>query len=60
MPFPSPQNIDAASINDIKSCGLSQRKAEYIYGAAHRIVSGELDLGRHENQPRPRRSYRRP
>jgi DNA-3-methyladenine glycosylase II len=42
--FPTPQNIDAASINDIKSCGLSQRKAEYIYGAAHRIVNGELDL----------------
>jgi DNA-3-methyladenine glycosylase II len=42
--FPSPQNIDAASINDIKSCGLSQRKAEYIYGAAHRIIRGDLDL----------------
>jgi DNA-3-methyladenine glycosylase II len=42
--FPTPQNIDAASINDIKSCGLSQRKAEYIYGAGHQIVSGELDL----------------
>ncbi len=42
--FPSTQNIDAASINDIKSCGLSQRKAEYIYGAAHGIVKGELDL----------------
>jgi DNA-3-methyladenine glycosylase II len=42
--FPTPQNIDSASISDIKSCGLSQRKAEYIYGAAHRIDSGELDL----------------
>jgi DNA-3-methyladenine glycosylase II len=42
--FPTPLNIDAVSINDIKSCGLSQRKAEYIYGAAHRIVNGELDL----------------
>jgi DNA-3-methyladenine glycosylase II len=42
--FPTPQNIDAASIHDIKSCGLSQRKAEYIYGAAHQIVTGELDL----------------
>jgi DNA-3-methyladenine glycosylase II len=42
--FPTPQNINAASINDIRSCGLSQRKAEYIYGVAHRIVNGELDL----------------
>lgn len=42
--FPTAQNIDAASINDIKSCGLSQRKAEYIYGAAHRVVNGELNL----------------
>ena len=49
--FPTPQNIDAASINDIKSCGLSQRKAEYIYGAAHRIVSGELDLEAMKNNP---------
>jgi DNA-3-methyladenine glycosylase II len=41
---PTSHNIEAASINDIKSCGLSQRKAEYLYGAAHRIVNGELDL----------------
>jgi DNA-3-methyladenine glycosylase II len=41
---PTSHNIEAASINDIKSCGLSQRKAEYIYGVAHRIVKGGLDL----------------
>jgi DNA-3-methyladenine glycosylase II len=49
--FPTPQNIDVASIDDIKSCGLSQRKAEYIYGAAHRIVTGELDLESMKTSP---------
>lgn len=51
--FPTPQNIDAASINDIRSCGLSQRKAEYIYGAAHHIINGELDLEGMKNNSDP-------
>lgn len=49
--FTSPQNIDTASISDIRSCGLSQRKAEYIYGAAHSIVNGKLDLEGMKNNP---------
>lgn len=49
--FPTAKDIDDASISDIQSCGLSRRKAEYIYGAAHRIVSGELDLESLKSNP---------
>ncbi len=49
--FPTPQRIGAVSINDIRLCGLSQRKAEYIYNAAHLIVNGELDLEKLKLQP---------
>jgi len=49
--FPTAKDIDDASISDIQGCGLSRRKAEYIYGAAHRIVSGELDLESLKNNP---------
>jgi DNA-3-methyladenine glycosylase II len=42
--FPSAKNIANASIDEIQSCGLSQRKAEYIWGAAKLIVDGKLDL----------------
>jgi DNA-3-methyladenine glycosylase II len=42
--FPTPQNLTDASISEIRACGLSQRKAEYILGAAKAITSGNLDL----------------
>ena len=42
--YPTPQNIANMSISEIQSCGLSQRKAQYIQGAAKLIVEGELDL----------------
>jgi DNA-3-methyladenine glycosylase II len=49
--FPSPQNLVAASISDIRSCGLSQRKAEYIYGAAKAIADGKLNLEAMKTNP---------
>ncbi len=49
--FPTPQNLAAASINDIRACGLSQRKAEYIYGAAKAITDGKLDLEAMKTNP---------
>jgi DNA-3-methyladenine glycosylase II len=52
--FPTPQNIAAASIADIRDCGLSQRKAEYIYGAAQLIVDGKLSLEEMKNNPNPK------
>lgn len=42
--FPSEEALAAASIEDLKACGLSGRKAEYIIGLAQRIVEGSLDL----------------
>ncbi|MGD0995110.1 MAG: DNA-3-methyladenine glycosylase [Candidatus Bathyarchaeia archaeon] len=41
---PTPQNLACASIDEIRNCGLSQRKAEYIQEAAKLIVNGKLDL----------------
>jgi DNA-3-methyladenine glycosylase II len=49
--FPTPQNIKNACISDIRECGLSQRKAEYIYGAAELIVAGKLNLEKMKNNP---------
>jgi DNA-3-methyladenine glycosylase II len=49
--FPTPQNIVAASISDIRACGLSQRKAEYIYGAAKAIADGKLYLEEMKTNP---------
>lgn len=51
--YPSPQNIKAACISDIRGVGLSQRKAEYIYGAAELIADGKLDLEAMKNQQDP-------
>ena len=42
-----------SSINDIRSCGLSERKAEYIYNAAQLIVEGKLNLEKMKNNPDP-------
>jgi DNA-3-methyladenine glycosylase II len=42
--YPTPQNIMLASISEIQSCGLSQRKAEYIHNLAELIVDQKLDL----------------
>jgi DNA-3-methyladenine glycosylase II len=44
--YPTPQNIACASFEEIRNCGLSQRKAEYIQEAAKLIVNGKLDLER--------------
>jgi DNA-3-methyladenine glycosylase II len=51
--FPTAQNIKDASIGDIRDCGLSQRKAEYIYNAAQLIMDGRLYLEAMKNKPNP-------
>lgn len=40
----TPARLDQASVEDIQSCGMSFRKAEYVKGIAHACASGELDL----------------
>jgi DNA-3-methyladenine glycosylase II len=49
--FPTAQNIKDAYLSDLRNCGLSQRKAEYIYGAAELVVSGRLDLEAMKSNP---------
>ena len=42
--YPTAQNIANVKINELKGCGLSERKAQYLQGAAQLIVDGKLDL----------------
>jgi DNA-3-methyladenine glycosylase II len=42
--FPGPETLARASLEDIRACGLSGRKAEYINGLAGNIVDGSFDL----------------
>jgi DNA-3-methyladenine glycosylase II len=51
--YPTPQNIASANLSEVQACGLSQRKAEYIWGAAKLIVDGKLDLEAFKAQKDP-------
>jgi DNA-3-methyladenine glycosylase II len=42
--FPTPENLATATVEQLRACGLSMRKAEYIHGIATAIVEGELEL----------------
>jgi DNA-3-methyladenine glycosylase II len=42
--FPTPARLAEASTEELRACGLSQKKAEYIIGIARRIRDGDLDL----------------
>jgi DNA-3-methyladenine glycosylase II len=42
--FPEPHTLAGVSSEDLRSCGLSQQKAEYIQGLANKIATGKLDL----------------
>lgn len=42
--FPTPDQLDSAPVDQVRKCGLSHRKAEYIKGISERIVQGKLDL----------------
>lgn len=42
--FPTPKRLSNSSIEELMACGLSQRKAEYVKGLAHKIDDGILDL----------------
>ncbi len=51
--YPTPQSMACASIEEIRNCGLSQRKAEYIQEAAKLIAEGKLDLEHLKNNKIP-------
>ncbi|KAL8298661.1 hypothetical protein RB597_007329 [Gaeumannomyces tritici] len=40
--FPQPSQVAAASLERLRTAGLSQRKAEYVQGLAAKFASGEL------------------
>ena len=42
--YPTPQRLAAVSTEELRQCGLSYRKGEYIKGASMLIADGKLDL----------------
>ncbi len=42
--YPTPQRLASISIKELRQCGLSFRKCEYIKGASRLIADGKLDL----------------
>lgn len=47
--FPTPQKLVSATIDHLRSCGLSSKKAEYIRDISNLITDGELDLEKFKN-----------
>jgi DNA-3-methyladenine glycosylase II len=45
---PSPEQLLEASAEDLRACGLSGRKTEYLRDLAAHVLSGELELDRLE------------
>jgi DNA-3-methyladenine glycosylase II len=41
--FPTAKRLDEAALEEIRQCGLSWRKAEYIKGIAEKAAAGEFD-----------------
>ncbi len=48
--FPSAETLSKAKIEDLKACGLSTRKAEYVIGISKAVVEG-LDLEALKDKP---------
>jgi DNA-3-methyladenine glycosylase II len=42
--YPTPRSLATASVEDLRQCGLSQRKAEYIQAVSTLITEEKLDL----------------
>lgn len=49
--FPTARRISEFSLDELKACGLSQRKAEYVHALAYRVAAGLLNLERLETLP---------
>jgi DNA-3-methyladenine glycosylase II len=47
--FPTPQGLAIATREQLRKCGLSLKKAEYINDISQSIVDGELNLDKYEN-----------
>ncbi len=44
--YPLPSALEQASIEDLRACGLSGRKAEYVRDISSLVAAGKLDLER--------------
>ena len=42
--FPTPRRLSESSVADLMTCGLSERKAEYVKGVAYKVANALLDL----------------
>lgn len=49
--FPTPSSLAQASVEELRACGLSGRKAEYMRAMASAVDSGTIDLERLETLP---------
>jgi DNA-3-methyladenine glycosylase II len=49
--FPRPRDIAALRLEELRACGLSQRKAEYIRDLARMMERGEIDVEGWEELP---------
>ncbi|KAI0153178.1 DNA glycosylase [Xylariaceae sp. FL1272] len=49
--FPHPSEVITKSIEELRTAGLSQRKAEYILGLAEKFVNGELSAQKLADAP---------
>jgi DNA-3-methyladenine glycosylase II len=47
--YPTPKCLAVVSVEGLRMCGLSQRKAEYIRGISGLIAEGKLDLEKFKN-----------
>jgi DNA-3-methyladenine glycosylase II len=47
----TPKTVAKTDVQDFRTCGVSQRKAEYIKDLAAKVVSGELDLSAVSKMP---------
>jgi len=47
--FPTPQQLASATVEQLRKCGLSLKKAEYIRGISKLIVDGKLNLDKFKN-----------
>jgi DNA-3-methyladenine glycosylase II len=41
--FPTPKKLAETPLKEIRECGLSWRKAEYVKGIAEKVVAGKFD-----------------
>ncbi len=48
--YPTPEKLASLQSNDLRRCGLSSRKAEYVINLSRLIADGKLDLEKLKNQ----------